>query len=75
MIFPPWGPIARSNDKMSQILNKKKLFSNLTNMEKGTKLFNSGVKVLGQDQNVQVVNMFLILKNIPYSHINLRYKT
>lgn len=44
-------------------------------MEKGTKLFNSGVKVLGQDQNGQVVNMFLILKNIPYSHINLRYKT
>lgn len=38
-------------------------------------MFNSGVKVLGQDQTRQVVNMFLILKNIPYFQNNLRYKT
>lgn len=75
MIFPPWGLTARSNDKMGQILNNKNYFLIQQIRKKEKKLFNSGVKVLGQDQTRQVVNMFLILKNIPYSQNNLRYKT
>lgn len=54
--------------------NNKKIFSTLTHKEKKPKVFNSGVQVLGQSQYGHVVDNFLILKNIPYSHINLKNK-